>query len=165
MVQPEGMRPSDIAKARAEAVRNGQGSDMADMHADEMGATDMEESDDTMLSQVPTSQQSILLWDDLRLLVEARTSVSEQEQTLVNKAVSDLGLERLEDGVLHRLCIDEIFEQDDASKAEQGDDVMDGAGEGEQTRKTPLQLSYKVDVKLGKALVSRLDIMIKKRAK
>lgn len=84
IVQPEGMRPSDIARARSEEFNIGQDNEKMDLRTDEMGDTVMEESSDALLSQVPTSQQSILLWDDLRLLVEASTSMSEREQSLVS---------------------------------------------------------------------------------
>jgi hypothetical protein len=84
MVQPEGMRPSDIDKARAGESNLYHDNDMMDLRTDESGDTPMEESNDALLSQVPTSQQSILLWDDLRLLVEASASVSEREHALVS---------------------------------------------------------------------------------
>lgn len=83
IVQPEGMRPSDIARARSKESNFGQDNDKLDLPTDEMGDTAMEESSDALLSQVPSSQQSVLLWDDLRLLVEASTSMSEREQSLV----------------------------------------------------------------------------------
>lgn len=84
IVQPEGMRPSDIARARSEEYYFGQDNEKMDLRTDELGDTVMEESNDALLSQVPTSQQSVLLWDDLRLLVEASTSMSEREQSFVS---------------------------------------------------------------------------------
>ncbi|KAF8945982.1 hypothetical protein BGZ47_001543 [Haplosporangium gracile] len=127
-----------------------------DMRTDEMGDTAMEESSDALLSQVPTSQQSILLWDELRLLVEASTSTSEREQSLVTFAVSDLGLEHLEDGVLNRLCIDEIFVQDKVNEAEQGDRVIEKAEEAEQIGSTRAsQLSYQSSLFLLRVLFHR----------
>ncbi|KAF9546046.1 hypothetical protein EC957_010182 [Mortierella hygrophila] len=127
VVQPEGMRPSDIARARLEESNFGQDNDKVNLRTDERDDTVMEESSDALLSQVPTSQQSILLWDDLRVTV----------------AVPDLGLEHLEDGVLNRLCIDEIFVQDKASQTEQGDQGMEETGEAEKIRSTRAsQLSY-----------------------
>ncbi|KAF9142246.1 hypothetical protein BG015_000995 [Linnemannia schmuckeri] len=156
IVQPEGMRPSDIAKTRAEESNSSQDNDTMDMRTDEMGDTAMEESSDALLSQVPTSQQSILLWDDLRLLVEASTSTSERKQSLVNLAVSDLGLEHLEDGVLNRLCIDEIFVQDKVNEAEQGDRIIEEIGEAEQTSSTGAsQLSYQSSLFLLRVLFHR----------
>lgn len=86
-VQPDGMRPSDMAKTRTGESTLYQDNDMMDLRTDELGDVPMEESSDALLSQVPTSQQSILLWDDLRLLVEASTSISEREQGLVSICV------------------------------------------------------------------------------
>ncbi|KAG0276651.1 hypothetical protein BGZ96_003198 [Linnemannia gamsii] len=158
MVQPEGLRPSDIAKARAGESNLHQDGDMMDLRTeeDELGDTPMEESSDALLSQVPTSQRSILLWDDLRLLVEASTSISEREQGLVNMAVSDLGLERLDDGVLNRLCIDEIFVQDKVGQTDQKDRIMDENEEAEQISSTgAAQLSYQSSLFLLRVLFYR----------
>lgn len=156
IVQPEGIRPSDIARARSEAFNVDHDNNKMEFRADENSDTVMEESSDALLSQVPTSQQSILLWDDLRLLVEASMSMSERVQSLVNVAVPDLGLEHLEDGVLNRLCIDEIFVQDKASQTEQGDRVMEGPGEAEQIGSTRAsQLSYQSSLFLLRVLFYR----------
>ncbi|KAG9066251.1 hypothetical protein KI688_001472 [Linnemannia hyalina] len=142
VVQPEGMRPSDIARARSEESNSGQDNDKVDLRTDEMDDAAMEESSDALLSQVLTSQQSILLWDDLRLLVKV--------------AVLDLGLEHLEDGVLNRLCIDEIFVQDKASQTEQGDRGMEETGEAEKIRSTRAsQLSYQSSLFLLRVLFYR----------
>lgn len=84
IVQPEGIRPSDIARARSEAFNVDHDNNKMEFRADENSDTVMEESSDALLSQVPTSQQSILLWDDLRLLVEASMSMSERVQSLVS---------------------------------------------------------------------------------
>ncbi|KAG0059070.1 hypothetical protein BGZ89_000724 [Linnemannia elongata] len=156
IVQPEGIRPSDIARARSKAFNVDHDNNKMEFRADEMSDTVMEESSDALLSQVPTSQQSILLWDDLRLLVEGSVSMSERAQSLVNVAVPDLGLEHLEDGVLNRLCIDEIFVQDKASQTEQGDRVMEEPGEAEQIGSTRAsQLSYQSSLFLLRVLFYR----------
>jgi hypothetical protein len=84
MVQPEGMRPSDIAKAKAKEFGIFKDGDMTGSQANSTGDIVMEESSDALLSQVFTSQQSVQLWEDLRFLVEASTSISEQEQSLVS---------------------------------------------------------------------------------
>lgn len=74
----------------------------------------------------------------------------------MNVAVPDLGLEHLEDGVLNRLCIDEIFVQDKASQTEQGDRVMEGPGEAEQIGSTRAsQLSYQSSLFLLRVLFYR----------
>ncbi|KAG0377854.1 hypothetical protein BGX24_005312 [Mortierella sp. AD032] len=156
-VQPDGMRPSDIAKAEAKESRIIQDSDTTDSQPNGMRDNVMEESSDALLSQVLTSQHSIQLWDDLRVLVEFSTSISDQEQALVNKAVSEIGLENLEDGVLNRLCIDEIFMQDNTGQAEQGDRTAEDTGESENlvgSTKTS-QLSYQSSLFLVRVLFFR----------
>ncbi|KAK3841959.1 MAG: hypothetical protein J3R72DRAFT_524008 [Linnemannia gamsii] len=156
-VQPDGMRPSDIAKAKAKESRIIQDSDTTDSQPNGMRDNVMEESSDALLSQVLTSQHSIQLWDDLRVLVEFSTSISDQEQALVNKAVSELGLKNLEDGVLNRLCIDEIFMQDNTGQAEQGDRTAEDTGESENlvgSTKTS-QLSYQSSLFLVRVLFFR----------
>ncbi|KAG0255258.1 hypothetical protein BGZ95_005814, partial [Linnemannia exigua] len=156
-VQPNGMRPSDVAKVRAKESKIGQDSDSTDSQANGIGEIVMEESSDALLSQVLTSQQSVQLWDDLRVLVEASISISEQEQALVNKAVSEIGLENLEDGVLNRLCIDEIFVQNNTGQAEPGDHAVEDTGEIEHqigsTRTA--QLSYQSSLFLARVLFFR----------
>lgn len=70
-------------------------------------------------------------------------------------AVPDLGLEHLEDGVLNRLCIDEIFVQD-ISQTEQGDRVIEETGEAEQIGSTRAsQLSYQSSLFLLRVLFYR----------
>lgn len=71
-------------------------------------------------------------------------------------AVPDLGLEHLEDGVLNRLCIDEIFVQDKTSQTEQGVRVMEETGETEQIGSTSAsQLSYQSSLFLLRVLFYR----------
>ncbi|KAF9921194.1 hypothetical protein FBU30_008808 [Linnemannia zychae] len=124
-VQPEGLRPSDIARIKTEKSKAVQD------NGDNTGDSMLEDSNDTVLSQAPISQQSIPLWDDLHLLVEGSTSTSEQERSVVDEAVSELGLEYLEDGVLNRLCIDEIFMQDTTQQAKETDQAVDEMEETE----------------------------------
>jgi len=84
IVQPDGLRPSDIAKVKERESRIERQNNNLTISGDIGEDTSMEESGDVVLSQVAISQQSILLWDDLQLLVEASTSISEQEQSLVS---------------------------------------------------------------------------------
>lgn len=62
ILQPEGMRPSDIL------VKN---SSQINPNWDSEGDY---ESEDVVLSQTAISQQSVLLWEDLRVLISALTS-------------------------------------------------------------------------------------------
>ncbi|KAG0256864.1 hypothetical protein BG011_004284 [Mortierella polycephala] len=105
ILQPSGMRPSDIAAAISsvtEADANGSGG-----HESTHGENEM------VLSQTATSQRSILLWDDIRVLVDMGTSHGEKVRSIVNDAVADLGLDNLEDGVLSQLCVNEAFVQEE----------------------------------------------------
>lgn len=71
-------------------------------------------------------------------------------------AISDLGLEHLDDGVLNRLCIDEIFVQDRVGQADQGDRIMDENEEAEQIGSTgAAQLSYQSSLFLLRILFYR----------
>ncbi|KAF9184377.1 hypothetical protein BGZ51_002950 [Haplosporangium sp. Z 767] len=105
ILQPSGMRPSDIAAAVSsgtEAEANGSGG-----HESTHGESEM------VLSQTATSQRSILLWDDIRVLVDMGTSQGEKVRSIVNAAVADLGLNNLEDSVLNQLCVNEAFVQEE----------------------------------------------------
>lgn len=63
ILQPEGLRPSDIL------FRNS-----SQLDQDNRDSNDGEDgSGDIVLSQAPVSQQSVLLWDDFRVLVTAMT--------------------------------------------------------------------------------------------
>jgi len=63
ILQPEGLRPSDIL------IRNS-----SQLDQDNRDSNDGEdESGDVVLSQTPVSQQSVMLWDDFRVLVTALT--------------------------------------------------------------------------------------------
>lgn len=79
ILQPEGMRPSDIL------VKNGS---EPDQHNRDLGGGDYE-SGDVVLSQAAVSQQSVLLWEDLRVLVAALSST---DPLLVEQVMKGLSL-------------------------------------------------------------------------
>jgi hypothetical protein len=60
----------------------------------------------------------------------------------------------LDDGVLNRLCIDEIFVQNNASQTEQGDHATEEAGESYQqiSSTRAAQLSYQSSLYLLRVL-------------
>jgi hypothetical protein len=70
-------------------------------------------------------------------------------------AVSDLGLEHLDDGVLNRLCIDEIFVQDKVVQVDQEDRIVDEAGEEQISSTGAVQLSYQSSLFLLRVLFYR----------
>ncbi|KAF9573835.1 hypothetical protein EC968_007906 [Mortierella alpina] len=133
MLQPIGMRPSDLAAALEEPTVGEQGN-----HADGKGDADpnaaQAANQEEILSQVSTSQCSVLLWEELRVLVTLSGSPAKTTREQVDKAVSDLGLHNLEDGALDRLC-SEIF---DGFQTEH----QDGLTADPDDVRTTLQLSY-----------------------
>lgn len=81
ILQPEGMRPSDVAAAMAQTATptavNMAGS----------GPQMEERADgDVLLSQTSTSQRSILLWDEIIVIIEAMDSSNNRVQSLVSEA-------------------------------------------------------------------------------
>ncbi|KAF9293329.1 hypothetical protein BGZ74_011762 [Mortierella antarctica] len=136
ILQPEGMRPSDIL------VKNGS---EPDQHNRDLGSGDYE-SGDVVLSQAAVSQQSVLLWEDLRVLVAVLSSTDPLLVEQAEMSVADLGLDALEDGVLHRLCVNEIF--GDTSQ----DQKMDPAGNDESLDEPSLGLSYQSSMHLYRIL-------------
>ncbi|KAG0318418.1 hypothetical protein BG000_004246 [Podila horticola] len=130
ILQPEGMRPSDIL------VKN---SSQINPNRDSEGDY---ESEDVVLSQAAISQQSVLLWEDLRVLISALTSTDPLLVEQAEKSVAYLGLDALEDGVLQRLCANEIF--GDINQ----DQIMDPAGNDESMDEPSLGLSYQSSLHL-----------------
>ncbi|KAG0017226.1 hypothetical protein BGZ81_010844 [Podila clonocystis] len=135
ILQPEGMRPSDIL------VRNS-----SQLYQHNMDPDGDYESGDVVLSQTAVSQQSVLLWEDLRVLVGALTSTDPFLVEQAEKFVTDLGLNALEDGVLHRLCVNEIFGDTSC------DQMMEPAGYDESTEEPFLGLSYQSSLHLYRVL-------------
>lgn len=138
ILQPEGLRPSDIL------VRNS-----SQLDQDNKDSSDGEdESGDVVLSQAPVSQQSVRLWDDFRVLVTALTLTDPLLAEQAEKSVADLGLDTLEDGVLHRLCVNEIFSDTNQEKSTDptGDDATD---------EPALGLSYQSSLRLYRILFLR----------
>ncbi|KAG0214482.1 hypothetical protein BGX28_001936 [Mortierella sp. GBA30] len=157
MLQPIGMRPSDLATAAERST----------VRADDILVGDSENSDEKeeagdheeVLSQVPTSQCSVLLWDELQVLVATSSSSVIKLRELVDSAVSELGLEHLEDGVLNRLC-SEIFEDTQgAQNTEIAKDIEDGLVTNAKT----LQLSYPGSLFLFRVLFYQKALHIKSK--
>ncbi|KAG0019114.1 hypothetical protein BGZ80_006304 [Entomortierella chlamydospora] len=116
MLQPEGMRPSDIA-AMSTAKLSVQNS--SDGPASEDTTNSGEDRDnEVLLSQDVPSQRSILIWDEIRALVEACASSRSGMKSIADSAIIELGIDNLEDGVLHRLCTNEVFTQDQGDECE-----------------------------------------------
>ncbi|KAF9108257.1 hypothetical protein BGX27_008410 [Mortierella sp. AM989] len=145
MLQPEGARPSDIAAALTESLskQKSDGGALIEDVASTSGGTENE----VLLSQDVASQRSILLWDEIRALVEALNSSRKDTRIMAESAMYELGIENLEDGVLHRLCTNEIFTRD------QDDDIelrLEGSTETDQSKIQ--RLSYQVSQTLCRIL-------------
>ncbi|KAF9949076.1 hypothetical protein BGZ70_001949 [Mortierella alpina] len=154
MLQPIGMRPSDLAAALGQptvedqdVLTDGNG----ETHANAALITNQEE----ILSQVSTSQCSVYLWDELRALVTLSGSPAEKTREQVDKAVSELGLTNLEDGALDRLC-SEIF---DGYQTEQQEALSSDA---DDTR-AALQLSYSASLFLFKILFYKKALLVQSK--
>ncbi|CAO3569983.1 unnamed protein product [Mortierella alpina] len=151
ILQPIGMRPSDLAAALAQPAFEDQGAltdENGDTHTNAAQITNQEE----ILSQVSTSQCSVYLWDELRALVTLSGSPSEKTKEQVDKAASELGLYNLEDGALDRLCT-EIF---DGYQTEQQEA---GSSDADETRAT-LQLSYPASLFLFRILFYKKALLV-----
>ncbi|KAI1304440.1 hypothetical protein EDD11_005101 [Mortierella claussenii] len=144
-LQPEGLRPCDITAVPEHEAVNVQddGTVLA------LRKTPPDDSE-MLLSQVATSQRSIYLWEEIHTLIEALISSEDDLVALATAAISELGLERLDDTVLHQVCVNEIFNQvqDDHNTAE-GADVDENPMPG-HTKAT--QLSYQVSTTLLRVL-------------
>ncbi|KAG0223023.1 hypothetical protein BGX31_008744 [Mortierella sp. GBA43] len=152
ILQPEGMRPSDIAAAAAQAgtINTAQG-------------TTKEESaeGDASQSQTTISQRSILLWDDVNVIIQASESSSSRIQLIAKNAVIQLGLDNLEDSVLHRLCINEIFVQDQDDRVEPTANVgVHDEGAGVERTKSP-QMTYQFCTRLYSVLLCPKALRLK----
>jgi len=80
ILQPEGMRPSDVAAAIAQITAPNA------IDAAESGLQKEECADgDVLLSQTSTSQRSILLWDEIGAVIEAMDSSNSRIQSLVSE--------------------------------------------------------------------------------
>ncbi|KAF9426388.1 hypothetical protein BGZ94_006589 [Podila epigama] len=121
ILQPAGFKPSDI-QSKENTVLEAEVT--MDEDPQEQGVEHSE--GDVILSQNVTSQQSILLWDELRVLVTALISAESSLVEQAEQGVIDLGLDLLEDSILHQLCTNEIFsgktaqDQEALAQSEQG---------------------------------------------
>lgn len=82
MLQPEGMRPSDIAAATAQ-ISAQDGINIAAPGP----AKDESADNDVLLSQTATSQRSILLWDEICAIIEAMDSTNSRLQSMVSEVL------------------------------------------------------------------------------
>lgn len=78
ILQPDGMRPSDIAAVTAQTSAQ-DGTNTTAQEKDE--STD----NDVLLSQAATSQRSILLWDEICAIIEAVDSTNSRLQSMVSE--------------------------------------------------------------------------------
>ncbi|KAK3808734.1 MAG: hypothetical protein J3Q66DRAFT_355502 [Benniella sp.] len=156
ILQPEGMRPSDVAAAitqtTAPNVVNATGSGLQKEECPD---------GDVLLSQTSTSQRSILLWDEIGAVIEAMDSSNSRTQSLAKNAVIELGLDNLDDNVLHRLCINEIFAQDQEGMTEPAIEAYaQDEGVTVERTKSP-QLSYQFCIRLYSVLLCQKAIQLK----
>ncbi|KAF9961071.1 hypothetical protein BGZ72_005029 [Mortierella alpina] len=153
-LQPIGMRPSDLNAALEESNIREQ-----DAHEDSSGDDNANAAQtanqEEILSQVSASQCSVLLWDELRVLVTLSGSPAEKTRGQVNNAVSELGLCNLEDGVLDRLC-SEIFDGYQPEQEESLQSEADG-------RRTALQLSYPASLFLFRILFYQKALLVQSK--
>ncbi|KAF8938981.1 hypothetical protein BGZ58_010981 [Dissophora ornata] len=159
-LQPEGTKPSDIAAAAQAPVQIGGGVDAntASIREADEGTAENE----VVLSQTVTSQRSILLWDEILTVVEAMNSPRSQVQAMAYTAVSELGMDNLEDGVLHRLCVNEIFTQEDyGDDYEIAVEASERAVEASLDRTKSSQLSYQVSLSLYRILFCQKVLYLK----
>ncbi|KAF9361527.1 hypothetical protein BGX26_002032 [Mortierella sp. AD094] len=158
-LQPEGMRPSDIAAMSTAgfSVQNSGDGPASEGTASSAGGTDNE----VLLSQDVASQRSILIWDEIRALVEASTSSRSRVKSMADSAIIGLGIENLEDGVLHRLCTNEVFAQDQGDECEPR---FEGTLETDAATVDPAEiprLSYQVSQTLCRMLFCRKALSLK----
>ncbi|KAF9989447.1 hypothetical protein BGZ75_006292 [Mortierella antarctica] len=154
MLQPIGMRPSDLAAALEKPAVEDQDTDTdrdEDANTNAAPIANQEE----ILSQVSTSQCSVFLWDELRVLVTLSGSPAEKTREQVDKAVSELGLYNLEDGALDRIC-SEIF---DAYQTEQ----QEGMSSDADDTRAPLQLSYPASHFLFRTLFHQKALLVQSK--
>ncbi|KAF9985051.1 hypothetical protein BGZ65_011860 [Modicella reniformis] len=162
MLQPEGMRPSDIAAAAATTTTSAKVSEQNSDNIAGLGKEESTDNNDVVLSQTTTSQRSILLWDEIRVVIGATGSSDVQLQSMANNVITMLGIDHLEDNVLHRLFINEIFVQiqDDGVGPTTEGSVQDEGVAAVELTKTP-QLSYQFSVRLYSILLSKKALHLK----
>ncbi|KAG0359572.1 hypothetical protein BC939DRAFT_501214 [Gamsiella multidivaricata] len=160
-VQPEGMRPSDILAAAVCTSVHGENADAGE--AVEATGSTVEGATDTevLLSQAATSQRSILLWDEIRTIVEAMSSPWSQLQDMGDSAIRELGIDNLDDDVIHRLCINEIFVQEKEEELERSSDMSEDIDAVCTERTKPSQLSYQTSLALYRVLFCRKALHLK----
>ncbi|KAF9939865.1 hypothetical protein BGZ67_008843 [Mortierella alpina] len=154
MLQPIGMRPSDLAAALEKPAVEDQDTD-TDRDEDANTSAAPIANQEEILSQVSTSQCSVFLWDELRVLVTLSGSPAEKTREQVDKAVSELGLYNLEVGALDRLC-SEIF---DAYQTEQ----QEGMSSDADDTRAPLQLSYPASHFLFRTLFHQKALLVQSK--
>ncbi|KAG0056108.1 hypothetical protein BGZ83_006369 [Gryganskiella cystojenkinii] len=128
ILQPEGKRPSDIEAAAKTGTDGGSSTESVD---------ETSEEHEMVLSQAVSSQRSILIWDEIRVLVEHASAGAEEISRQAQLEISRLGLEDLEDNALHRLCVNELFVQD---QKERGDDPEGSMNETMASRQVSFDL-------------------------
>ncbi|KAF8955308.1 hypothetical protein BGZ46_002667 [Entomortierella lignicola] len=156
-LQPEGSRPSDIAAISIEGSsieKNNEG-------IASTGNTGSADVNEVLLSQDVASQRSILIWDEIQTIVEASSSSKNEVKAMADAAVSELGMENLEDGVLHRLCTNEIYTQDQEEECGTGADGHIEVNKTNMDQTKLPQLSFQSSQNLCRILFSRKVLRLK----
>ncbi|KAF9204274.1 hypothetical protein BGZ49_005478 [Haplosporangium sp. Z 27] len=156
-LQPEGSRPSDIAAISIEGSsieKNNEG-------IASTGNTGSADINEVLLSQDVASQRSILIWDEVQTIVEASSSSKNEVKAMADAAISELGMENLEDGVLHRLCTNEIYTQDQDEECGTGADGHIEVNKTNMDQTKLPQLSFQSSQNLCRILFSRKVLRLK----
>ncbi|KAF9431496.1 Peroxisomal membrane protein PMP27 [Entomortierella beljakovae] len=139
ILQPEGSRPSDIAaKLVHSSLLPKIGGSSTTTEELRNPAGNME--NEMVLSQDVASQRSIFIWDEIRTIIESSISSTVDLRTLAEKSISELGIENLEDGVLHRLCTNEIFTSDRRDEEKHSIDVESAMSDESEVSPFPYQI-------------------------
>ncbi|KAG0325172.1 hypothetical protein BG004_003282, partial [Podila humilis] len=155
------MRPSDIRPTRKINSSNQQQQQHhcqeADISSAEVVGRDdeHEHEQDVVLSQAAVSQQSVLLWDEFRILVSALTSSNPVVASKAEVCIVELGLDNLDDSVLNRLCSNEIFKSGNTENLDMDDVEIGGNEEPDTDEPMSLGLPYQASLHLYRTLFLR----------